>query len=481
MSTVQRIWKVDGKKPLNPAHIAPTAKEHGWPMQWWGKVNSIACPRGRQWGEAHFIVSQETFDSLSFDAAIDITCEHEDGTTTWQGYYCIKTEAITPGKDDPTHWLVLADRRWIMSRSTANVRYNLRKSETTWVDSTTNAGTPHTWQEILEDLWTLLPGVAGTCPTLPTTPSSTPENFVFDGMVAWRCINQVLAMIGCAAVHNPFDGTFDFVELSATQSGLATLKSDNEDRRLWQYSPQELPASNYPAEVEVTYHYLPGGTNDDSPFPKKPETDTSSLGQSGIAGTSYPIVDTLFAYDDNSAARTARTTEIKNALVGLLKPMARPWGMVYSGILEFQVGEEITDIIWTSDGARGMRTIAKFIFSDFEWVELITEGAGGGGGIIGYEIVSISTAGTSSPYNGLVIASVTIVTAPCDRGDIVGDTVDVVDHSGCIFDQSQADLVDVFGWAEEAIAKDLSVGAGANDLSPCHWSAINRCCTAAGN
>jgi hypothetical protein len=112
----------------------------------------------------------------------------------------------------------------------------------------------------------------------------------------------------------------------------------------------------------------------------------------------------------------------------------------------------------------------------FPVVRVAVDGGGQGSSTIGYTIDSISTAGTSSPYNGKVIASVTVVTAPCSRAFLIGTSVDVVDWSGCIFDLSEAELEDVFGWADENVALSLATTAEAGDLTPCHWAAINRCC-----
>jgi hypothetical protein len=106
-------------------------------------------------------------------------------------------------------------------------------------------------------------------------------------------------------------------------------------------------------------------------------------------------------------------------------------------------------------------------------------GDGAGGASIEYEIVSTSTAGSSSPYNGLKVASVTIKGAPCSRSSLIGTTVDVVDHSGCIFDLTSEQLAGVWGWASERVFPSLASGASSGTLTPCHWSADNRCCAEA--
>jgi hypothetical protein len=105
----------------------------------------------------------------------------------------------------------------------------------------------------------------------------------------------------------------------------------------------------------------------------------------------------------------------------------------------------------------------------------IGDGAGGGASIE-YEISSTSVAGSSSPYNGLTVASVTVKGAPCSRSSLIGTTVDVVDHSGCIFDLTSGELAGVWGWASERVFPSLASGAPSGTMTPCHWSADNRCC-----
>lgn len=375
MPEVQRIWKIGGYRALHPQPFAETAAQQGWPMLWHGKVNSVSCPRGRRYGEAHFLISQDTLDELDKTAALNITCEHENGTTTLAGYYVISTQAITKSTDKPAHWVTLADRRWILEKVACQRRFNLRKDASNWVTSTLNGGTPYTWQQVLQSLWSLLPSAAGSCPTLTSVPTSTPENLIFDGASAWRAINQVLSAIAHAAVLNPSTGAFKFVYLNGDQTGISTAELDEayRSRLLWQFAPEELTTTNYPASVAVTYPKMPSvSTLDTGLFPAEPTTETLSLGQGGLTGTTFPVTDTMFSRTTNAADRTARTAEIALAVQGHFRQMAEPWGNVYSGIIEFLCGSEITEVTWTSDGQRGMRTVVKHAWDGaaLDWPEV---------------------------------------------------------------------------------------------------------------
>ena len=93
-----------------------------------------------------------------------------------------------------------------------------------------------------------------------------------------------------------------------------------------------------------------------------------------------------------------------------------------------------------------------------------------------FKITSATTEGPSSPYNGLTVATATVLAATCGRADLIDATVQVVDQSGCLFNEPLADLVNRVGWAFEGIAKDKSTGAAPDDLAPCHWIADGLCC-----
>lgn len=80
------------------------------------------------------------------------------------------------------------------------------------------------------------------------------------------------------------------------------------------------------------------------------------------------------------------------------------------------------------------------------------------------------------PYTGLKIASVLVEVAPCSNPELLGTTVDVVDHSECVFDLPEADLDGVWVWASEGVADSRDPSADPGELTPCHWTADDRCC-----
>lgn len=97
--------------------------------------------------------------------------------------------------------------------------------------------------------------------------------------------------------------------------------------------------------------------------------------------------------------------------------------------------------------------------------------------IVEYVIVSLSEK-SSGPYTGLIAASATVKGCVCGQGaTLIDTTIEVIDHSGCIFDEE--DMEGYTGWAAANMEYlSLAEGATEGELSPCHYAAVNRCCAA---
>jgi hypothetical protein len=95
---------------------------------------------------------------------------------------------------------------------------------------------------------------------------------------------------------------------------------------------------------------------------------------------------------------------------------------------------------------------------------------------IEYTIESIEVP-SSGHYTGLVVATVTVT----ESGDasLIGETKEVVDHAGCVFDLPEGDLIGVHGWGTERYAISLDSTLPPGTITPLHFSADDRCCTAA--
>jgi hypothetical protein len=153
-------------------------------------------------------------------------------------------------------------------------------------------------------------------------------------------------------------------------------------------------------------------------------------------------------------------------------PVAVEWrvgqnpGVVTGGGLEGGQPAELTDEIAILYDHNGKAV---------NW--LLVDGGKASKGTPEYVITSLSTA-VSGPYTGLVIASVVIKLA--EDTALIGTTVDVVDHSGCIFDEeSMAGWTGWCAWgAAWSLDPTLDPEQECETLTPKHWYAINRCCAA---
>jgi hypothetical protein len=107
----------------------------------------------------------------------------------------------------------------------------------------------------------------------------------------------------------------------------------------------------------------------------------------------------------------------------------------------------------------------------------ILGGGGGSGSKIFFEVDSAAIAGTSSPYNGKMILTVTIILAPCDQPSLIDTTVDVVDWSTCLANaETTLAVVGREGWAFRGIGHSLKSGDPSGTLTPCHWALDGLCC-----
>lgn len=111
-----------------------------------------------------------------------------------------------------------------------------------------------------------------------------------------------------------------------------------------------------------------------------------------------------------------------------------------------------------------------------EWFYQVPAKRGGGNSIVEYVIDSL-TEKSSGPYTGLIAASATVKGCICGRGaTLIDTTIEVIDHSGCIFDVA-GEMTGYTGWAATNMEYlSLAEGATEGELSPCHYAAINRCC-----
>lgn len=101
-----------------------------------------------------------------------------------------------------------------------NVQYNIRSPAypEQYYSDTLNAGTPWTWDKMVQDLWQKAPLQLGTYPHLPITPAGTPEEYSFVGVSLWEAITKVLTHLGLTVT-----GSFPALGIAVSGSADASL------------------------------------------------------------------------------------------------------------------------------------------------------------------------------------------------------------------------------------------------------------------
>lgn len=100
-------------------------------------------------------------------------------------------------------------------------------------------------------------------------------------------------------------------------------------------------------------------------------------------------------------------------------------------------------------------------------------------GSIEFLVVSATTVDdTASPYDGMRKLTVTVISPPCNRTDLHGESVKVYEHVPiCLTgDETDEELEGRKGTAFEGVFQDQSNGAEPGDLTPCHWVLAGICC-----
>lgn len=142
-------------------------------------------------------------------------------------------------------------------------------------------------------------------------------------------------------------------------------------------------------------------------------------------------------------------------------------GKVTGGGLEGGQPEELTDTIEILYDHNG-----KVV----NW--MLIDGRTDGGCIEG-NLTALRTAGSTgpdAPYDGLKIGTVTVTGTNPALSFLIGEDVDVVDHSQCVFDRDFEDLDGVWVWATQKVFLSRDPAAAPDELTPTHWSADDRCC-----
>lgn len=249
------------------------------------------------------------------------------GETTFKDLYVVKATRATvgpAGSNDAPYLVELADKRFILSRfsDTGDVISNLNSfaNDTTFL---TNSTTNGTWATLFAALWAALPSdVAGTQPTLPSTPDGVPEDWHLHGQNAWEAIAIFLNKLDVSLSYSPHTGLF-----TAVQLGDAQTLPDLPVKPYHDADPLEHGSTKVPASIEVYRHVhrLSYGQERDKELAQNwalgdgHDSNTEATGKTGaVSGTVLPLWDDLKEKKDendsttNTAGLNTRSTNRSN-------------------------------------------------------------------------------------------------------------------------------------------------------------------------
>lgn len=509
------------------------------------RANSYSCSIGPEPGVAWLLMKRSEIKKLDSRQSHNLTFGVGDKSVVIKNLAIIHAQRIVSGKSlspDAVYLVQLVDVRWLLRRTFINSRYNIREtcSASGWCQDTLNAGTPWTFEEICEDIWSNFSSFGGFFTGNSTWDASKfheiaatvdPENVRFEGVTAWDALAQLCQESGFFLRYDPTVGDIRIMKIGlsldpspgsdgdlhagfgggggafdAAESIKFALTPDSTARAagdsLTDDSETILGAPIVPASVNVVFP-----TNDASCgsfcdingshgwYYKVNVTSTAArASMTGdtylymdhyVSGTSVILNSTTFARFD---AATDVTPSNQSDLEALAEQIAIDYytsigvqangRVVFGGIKNFVPGPYISEVTWR-DWGDGFRTeVAR-------WPSPV--------GIAKPQ--KVPTGGSSNPcdmvrFQILVADSATrsalchIMARPygCDEADVPGTVLDglgieVCDPSGCFLNESEDLLVGREGWAK--YVTPISGGSFCQDGNyyiAAEWEVFSLCC-----
>lgn len=376
--------KVGGVAAIDPGKLADASELTNAQLDFVARASSITCPVGIYPGSAYLIVPRTAIDG---DTALDRNARHDIAwmwqlsndlsqqnatTTTYKGYVIHEAECIAlDGDSKGAYLLELRDFRQLLFASTVskiyNVSYTTADGVKHYFGHTLYSGNPWTWQDILNDLWQLLPSGAGGPPTLPFAPAFIPDTIRFVGVSAWEAIGQVLDFCQATVVYDPFADTLSLQRLGAEQEGLADALAGINQRLILDYKPKDnCEKGNVPATLSFVFPRRTYGIGKpaDAAYVKEIATGIAGAHEATKLAITMPLIAEYTSLDiDNDdpsnkgacdAAASEMSAKMNERLTRLLTKREKHFASVITSI---KPGSEIHAALWRDFGDdSGIRT-----------------------------------------------------------------------------------------------------------------------------
>lgn len=351
-----------GRPVIDPQSAMRTCREHDFPDDHFrGLVSTYVCPVGSKPGVGRVLMRKSDLDRIPDASAVTLSIVYRDGAirraADLRGMVIVANSMAFPGRaDDPdsVFLVTFADERHSKRRLPWSKAYNLRdRCEGEYISATTNAGTPWTWQQLVQDLWTAT--IGGSAPSLPYTPHGTPEGFdYFHAESALDCLADVLLRIDCHLVHDP--RTLTYAIRRSADGRTALMAFDSLQRYYaWQDRASDWPAADWPETIRVWFRRRPIPEEEaDSYYAVDVTTAPAPTGF--VAGTILAIHDDLYAQGSsgtpsNLTDLTARAEERMSEWVRRESSIDYPTTRSYKGFLPdlFNALGETVSVLCFSD------------------------------------------------------------------------------------------------------------------------------------
>jgi hypothetical protein len=377
------LWKFGGFKLLDPAEILDAARRNGTTTEFWGRVNSFRCPRGREPGVGYLLmrgkdlsrtVTNTNEGTKTINGQLNTNVSQkleyfENGSSTAKltlpRLYVTRALRMTrrPKEDDEdgAYLVEIMDIRRLLQMS-AHANVATLSPINTWSNYTNSHTSAVSWQQLITSLWSELgaPAPLNSAPSLPYTPAGVPQETIIYGGTIWDNIFRVLDLLACTLVYNPISDAFSIVEIGASQSGLTSTMEDLKGKLVFDYDPICPVVSN-----------VPGGVTIYNPHRYKNNSQSVSISVTG-ASVSTPVVtppsgsnftrripfydtsratlsETLFI--ENVTELASRRSEIAPRILSAAESVNQRIRKHYGGIVTNIVpGSEITEVAWRDYG-----------------------------------------------------------------------------------------------------------------------------------
>jgi hypothetical protein len=495
---------------LDAAEQLAHSEEAGTPEDFWMRANSYNCPRGYAYGSAWILMQRKDVDAMEAadDSLLDLRWFYHDddlevefpqprpqpGDTQeglalqvqkLQFIHAESAQHIYDSQENATYLVEFRDVRHMFQRLTCGpLRYNVYASGTCTYDSASlNMGTPHTWQEIIDDLWSNLPfDHRGTTPTLPYTPAGTPNNYDFVGLSPWRAIHDLLCDIGCVTSFDPTEAEdpFTIVRYGELQEDFADQKEELATELNFDFDPVRAKAAVIPETVVVIFDD-PTATSEFESVSNATDDDNA------IEGTETCLLANMancVAADVADVAAERTENYVNKTLIS--DALDKKW---YRGVqTDIPIGSEVSNILWRIFG-NGQGTITEVSTGPDGYKRSPPKPRSSGGEMLWLIWVHIDVA---LPRSREAICSPMSVPAGKAFEDIplLGrhgapeGTILVCDPMGCYFDEP--DYVDREGWAtyqdplysnfcQSGTGTGSGSGTGSGGSGPI-WMCVGLCC-----